>query len=226
MKRANIVIVILIVGLVLESYAILAIYTQPRPSSISSPQYTVAAEKSITIPYVQFNQPISNDTEYSLDEPIEGSWTISIVSLLVASPGNLRGSEAQVAIAPEYPSENLSIPAIIVQERADGLLRVEYFAQNWENTYGLVLYNSTNPGWQNGNVTLEYKSYGPPVAVNPQLAPYPNGNLTITVGSTSIVSNYPIAWANLSSLYIYGLKGSSFTAGTISITIYEVKPRS
>jgi len=226
MNRANVVIMILFVGLVLESSAILAIYVQPKPGGSSSPQYTAAAKKSITLPYTLFNQPISNDTEYSLDQPLEGSWTISIGSLLVASPGNLAGSEAQVSIAPEYPSENLSIPTIIVQERGDGLLRIEYFAQDWENTFGLVLYNSTSPGWQNGNLTLEYKSYGPPVEVNPQLAPYPNGNLTITLGSTTIVPNYPIAWASLSSLYVYVLKGSSFNAGTVSVTIYEVKPRS
>jgi len=73
--------------------------------------------------------------------------------------------------------------------------------------------------WQ--NITLKFSSYGPPVPVNPQIAPYPNGNLTILVGNTVVLSNYPIAWANLSSFYIYGLKGSSFTAATVYIMIYR-----
>jgi hypothetical protein len=59
--------------------------------------------------------------------------------------------------------------------------------------------------------------------VNPQIAPYPNGNLTIVVGSEIVVSNYPIAWANLSDFYIYGLKGSSFVNGVLTVTVYEVR---
>lgn len=223
MNKVKVVIGLLIVALVAESAVIVTLYTQPRSSGGSEPVHSYVVEKAFVVPYQVFNQPISNDTEYRLDHIIEGSWVIKIQSQLTPSTSNLTRTEAQVAIAPEYPSENLSIPTIIVQERADGLLRIEYFAQDWEHTYGLVLYNSTSPSWSDGNVTIEFVSYGPPVPVNPQLAPYPNGNLTITLGSTVIIRNYPIAWAGLSSFYLYGLKGSNFTEGSVTITVYEVR---
>lgn len=178
------------------------------------------------IPYETFNQPISNDTEYSLNQELTGSWSITIQSDIVASADNKIGSEAQIAIAPQYPSENLSIPTIIVQERGDGLLRVEYYAQNWNNTYGLILYNATSPSWLDGNVTLKFMNYGPSSKVNPQIAPYPNGNLTIIVGDTTVLFNYPIAWANLADFYVYGLKGSTFTDGVLYLTVYEVRSES
>jgi hypothetical protein len=180
--------------------------------------------KSLALQSDEFNQPISNDTEYTLDSALNGSWVISIRSDLVPSPNNLAGSEAQIAIAPNYPTENLSIPTIIVQERGDGLLRVEYYAQNWNNTYGLILYNSTFPTWTGGqNVTLRFQSFGPLVPVNPQIAPYPNGNLTIIVGNAVVLSNYPLAWAGLYAFYVYGLRGSTFTTGTVDVTVYEVR---
>jgi len=138
---------------------------------------------------------------------------------------NSRKSEAQIAIAPEYPTENLSIPTIIVQMRGDDLLRIEYYAQDWENSYGFVLYNSTSPGWMNQqNITLTFVSFAAPVPVNPQIAPRPNGNLTIAIGSTVVVSNYMISWANLASYYVYGLLGSEFTAGMVTITTTELEP--
>jgi hypothetical protein len=127
---------------------------------------------------------------------------------------------AEVALAPESTSESHSIPTIIIQERVDGLLRVEYFAQNWPNTYGLLLYNSSSPGWKGGKtVTLLFHSQGPPTQVDPQLAPRPNGSLDILVGSTTVVPSYPIAWANLSDLYLYGYPGSSFTSGAVQINL-------
>ncbi len=211
--------------LIIESTTIVALYVRPFGTAGPPVRYTYTSQQSISIPYNRFNQPISSDTEYSLDPSYHGSWFITIRSQLVAPSNNQRGSEAQVALAPKYPSENQSIPTIIVQERGDGLLRIEYFAQDWENTYGLVLYNSTSPSWTGGqNITLKFVSFGPPSPINPELAPRPNGNLTITVGDTVVLSNYMIAWANLSSFYIYGLKGSSFTAGTVYITLYELKP--
>lgn len=227
MNKLKLVVAILALALVLESALVVELFVGPSGSRAPNTQYTYMAKKSMAIPFQLFNQPISNDTEYSLEQSIKGSWAITIQSQLTSSSENPKGSEAQIAIAPEYPSENLSIPTIIVQERGDGLLRIEYFTQNWPNTYGLVLYNSTSPSWVGGqNVTLKFVSYGPPVPVNPEIAPHPNGNLTILVGNTMVLSNYPIAWANLSSLYIYGLKGSSFTAGAVYITIYQVEPRS
>jgi hypothetical protein len=226
MKNVNVAIGLLIVALVTESAVIVTLYTQLSPSGGPEPMYSYAVQKTFTVSYEKFNQPISNGTEYKLDRSIEGSWVIKLQSQLVPSSRNPSRSEAQIAIAPEYPSENLSIPTIIVQERGDGLLRIEYFAQDWENTYGLVLYNSTSPSWLNDNITLEFVSYGPPVPVNPQIAPYPNGNLTTLVGNRVVVSSYPIAWANLSSLYIYGLLGSSFNNGDVLITVYELVPQS
>ncbi len=130
-----------------------------------------------------------------------------------------------MAFAPAYPTEAGSIPTLIVQERGDGLLRIEYFAQSWANTYGLVLYNSTAPNWTGGaNVALRFNAFGPPSEVNPQLAPRPNGNMTITVGGARVLTDFPIAWANLSDLYVYGIRGSSFTAGMVLISIYELSP--
>jgi hypothetical protein len=132
-------------------------------------------------------------------------------------------TEAEVALAPTYSNENRSIPTIIVQERADGLVRVEYFAQNWPNSYGLLLYNSSAPGWMEGrSVTLLFRSFGPPSAVDPQLAPRPNGNVNIVVGGVTVLSEYPVAWANLSDLYLYGYPGSSFTGGSIQISLYQI----
>ena len=214
----------LALALIIESTLFASFYLS-RTSNLASPQQNVRVlKKSFDAGFSLFNQPISNDTEYTLDQGLDGSWEITVQSHLVPMPDNLRGTEAQIAIAPEYPSENRSIPTIIVQERGDGLLRIEYFAQNWNNSYGLVLYNSTFPTWANGeNVTLTFLNYGPPAQVNPQIAPYPNGNLTVTVGSTVVVSNYPIAWANLSDFYIYGLKGSSFVDGVLTVTVYEVR---
>lgn len=225
MDKLKVIIAVLVVALVAESSVVASIYLARSTSTSSSQQQAQVLKKSFVLQSNLFNQPISNDTEYKVDEQLNDSWVISVQSQLVPSPNNLRGSEAQIAIAPEYPTENLSIPTIIVQERGDGLLRIEYFAQNWNNSYGLVLYNSTLPTWIGGdNVTLSFLSFAPPVQVNPQIAPYPNGNLTITVGSTVVLSNYPIAWAGLSDFYVYGLRGSSFTGGTLTMTVYEVRP--
>ncbi len=178
--------------------------------------------QSLSFSYPVFNQPIANDTEQALNPGLSGSWEIDIQSsLLPLSRG--RTTEAQMAFAPAYKSENLSIPTIIVQERADGLVRVEYFSQNWPNTYGLLLYNSTTPGWAVGrNVTLLFRISGPPTEVNPQLAPRPNGNLDILLGGTTVLLDYPIAWADLSKLYLYGYPGSSFVSGQVRISLYEL----
>jgi len=130
------------------------------------------------------------------------------------------GTEAQVALAPAYPVEALSIPTLIVQVRADGLIRIEYFAQNWPNTYGLILYNSTSINWEGGaNITLLFTSFGPPSDINPALAPRPNGNLTILIGGNVAVFKYPISWASLGELYFYGLRGSTFSGGSLTVTV-------
>lgn len=208
-----------------QSVIIVILYEQPGYRRVDKTEYNMGIKQTFLAPYGDFNQPISNDTEFRLKPSYNSSWVVSITSSLTASPTD-RVSEAQAAIAPEYPSENLSIPTIIVQERADGLLRVEYFAQDWPNTYGLVLYNSTNPGWTSGeNVSLRFISFGPPSQVNPQLAPRPNGNLTISIGSMVVLSNYPVAWANLAAAYLYGYPGSSFHSGAISLAFYTLEPK-
>ncbi len=184
--------------------------------------YPRSYAQSVSFPFPVFNQPISNDTEQALNPGFSGSWEVDVQSSLVPSSQG-RTTEAQMAFAPAYTSENLSIPTIIVQERADGLVRVEYYAQNWPNTYGLLLYNSTTPGWMGGrNVTLLFRSFGPPSEVNPQLAPRPNGNLDIMLGGTTVLLDYPIAWADLSKLYLYGYPGSSFVGGQVHISFYEL----
>ncbi len=190
--------------------------------SFKTASYPRIYAQSLSFSFPLFNQPIANDTEQALNHGLSGSWEIDIQSSLLPSSQG-RTTEAQMAFAPAYTSESLSIPTIIVQERADGLVRVEYFAQNWPNTYGLLLYNSTTPSWTGGrNVTLLFRSFGPPSMVNPQLAPRPNGNLDIMIGGATVLSAYPIAWADLSKLYLYGYPGSSFIGGQIRISIYEL----
>lgn len=180
------------------------------------------SSQSVSFPFAIFDKPISSNTEHDLDPKYFGSWEVDILSSLVPSSNN-RVTEAEMALAPDSTSESTSIPTLIVQERADGLLRVEDFAQSWPNTYGLLLYNSSSPGWTSGtNVTIIFRSFGPPSAVNPQLAPRPNGNVDILVGGVTVLSNYPIAWANLSDVYLYGYPGSSFTGGMVQISFYEV----
>jgi hypothetical protein len=210
-------VLLLLVGIILVESTILAQPYLPRHEVT----YVKSRPQSVSFPYTIFNQPISNNTEQELNPAYSRSWEINIQSSLVTSSN--RGDEAEMAFAPSYPSESGSIPTIIVQERGDGLLRIEYFAQRWANTYGLVLYNSTAPNWVGGeNVALRFEAFGPPSEVNPQLAPRPNGNMTISVGGVTVLSDFPIAWANLSDLYVYGTRGSSFTAGVIQISIYQL----
>jgi hypothetical protein len=212
-------ILLLLVGVIVIESTVLAQPFLPRHQVT----YAKSRPQSLSFPFTLFNQPISNNTEQELDPAYSRSWEINIQSSLVTSAK--RDDEAQMALAPSYPRESGSIPTIIVQERGDGLLRIEYFAQSWANTYGLVLYNSTVPSWMGrANVALRFEVFGPPSEVNPQLAPRPNGNLTISVGSITVLMDYPIAWANLADVYVYGIRGSSFTAGAIQIGIYELSP--
>lgn len=225
MNRLKLVVVIVSLVIVLETLTIGFLLVQPNNPVSRTLEYQPVHLQTFSMPFFLFNTPISNDTEYNLTQTYTGSWMIVIQSQLTSTNHNA-STEAQIAIAPEYPSENLSIPTIIVQERADGLLRIEYYAQDWPKTYGLVLYNSTSPTWLNmQNVTLTFISYGPPSPVNPQLAPRPNGNLTITVGQMVVLSDYPIAWANLSGLYVYGLSSSSFTDGIVYVDVFRLQPR-
>jgi len=218
LNRSMIAIALLLIIVAIESSA-LAFRMAPQPAI----RFVSGHETVFRVPFDQFNQPISNDTEYSLDSSINGSWRITIQGEMEPPSLNPQKSEAQVAISPAYPLENLSIPTIIVQMRGDNLLRIEYFAQDWENSYGFILYNSTSPGWiGKQNITLTFVSFAPPVPVNPQIAPRPNGNLTIAIGNTIVLSNYMISWANLASFYVYGLLGSRFTAGTVTLTTTEL----
>ena len=208
-----------LVGIIIIESTILAQPYFPRHEVT----YVKSRPQSISFPFALFNQPISNNTEQELNPAYSRSWEVNVQSSLISSTN--RGDEAEMAFAPSYPSESGSIPTIIVQERGDGLLRIEYFAQSWANTYGLVLYNSTAPNWIGGaNVALRFEAFGPPSEVNPQLAPRPNGNMTIAVGGLTVLADYPIAWANLSDVYVYGIRGSSFAAGLIQINIYQLSP--
>jgi hypothetical protein len=210
--------------LVLESSVIILLLAQSGAQKRVT-SYAATGHEFTSVSFQYFNQPISNDTEYELEKQLTGSWQVVMQSRLAPSATNHQTTEAQVALAPEYSSENLSIPVIIVQERADGLLRIEYFAQNWKNSYGLLLYNSTSTGVLDGqNVTLRFTVFGPPASVNPQFAPRPNGNLSIMVGSTTILSDFPIAWANLSSAYLYGLRNSTFVGGSMNLTFSALEP--
>jgi hypothetical protein len=218
--KPTLLIAILSTVIILESaFLALPYLTYPHTSGVAYPK---GYSQSTSIPFTIFNRPISNSTEHDLDPTLGGSWEVDIQSTLKPSTQG-RVTEAEMAFAPATTSEGHSIPTIIVQERADGLLRVEYFAQNWPNTYGLLLYNSTTQGLTEGrNVTLVFRSSGPPSAVDPQLAPRPNGNLDLQIGGATVVSAYPIAWANLSEVYLYGYPGSSFVGGSVQLTFYQV----
>jgi hypothetical protein len=218
--RTRILYAVLVAVIIVES----TILAMPYLSNLHlyGVAYTRSYSQSISFPFSIFNQPISNDTEHALNPTLKRSWEVDIQSSLVPSSQSVI-TEAEIAFAPAYPIEYRSIPTVIVQERSDGLLRVEYFAQNWPNTSGLLLYNDSSPGWAGGkDVSILFHSSGPPSEVNPQLAPRPNGNVDIMVGGVMVLSSYPIAWANLSELYLYGYPGSSFTSGSIHINFYEL----
>lgn len=212
----------LVIIVVLESTVIALPYLSgSRSATIGS--FSQGQPQSYVFPYPIFNQPISNDTDRELQPSYNGSWLISVQSTLSPLSAN-RASEAQIALAPNFKTENLSIPTLIIQERADGLLRIEYYAQDWNNTFGLVLYNSTSPTWEGGqNITLRFISFGPPSLVNPQLAPRPNGNLTILIGSSTVLADYPIAWASMAHMFLYGLGGSIFTKGSLEVTFRSLE---
>lgn len=218
--KLKVLLAVLIAMVIVESTLLGLPYLSRVPFFRSADIRTLS--QSATFPFWVFNQPIQNDTEHELDPPLHGSWDVNIRSSLVSSStGGI--TEAEMAFAPAYPVEYQSIPVIIVQERADGVLRVEYFAQNWPNTSGLLLYNSNSPGWTAGkDVDIIFHSSGPPSEVNPQLAPRPNGTVDIRIGDTTVLSSYPIAWANLSSLFLFGYPGSSFTSGAIQISFYNI----
>ncbi len=230
--NSRILITIFIVIIILEGVFI-AYLTVPalggkQQTSRSNSIFSYTNTERFVANYSEFNAVIANDTEANASQSYRASWVLSVSNGLAFSNGNLTESEAQIAIAPVGPNEALSIPTLIVQERADGLLRVEYYAQNWPNTYGLILYNSTRSDLfgSNSNVTLEFISTGPPSEVNPQIAPRPNGNLSILDGGSKLVLDYPIAWASIDSLYFYGLKGSSFNSGELKVSISQIEATS
>jgi hypothetical protein len=216
MNNERKVIAILIVVVLAESVIVALPYLRPGEAPTST-SLVAGAPQTFSYSYPVFDRPISNDTDAALQPSYPASWEVNVYSTLSAG-GPSPTSEAQLALAPSFRSENLSIPTIVIQERADGLLRVEYFAQNWNNTYGLVLVNSTSPSWMGQNVTLRFVIFGPPSQVDPQIAPRPNGNLTILVGTTTVLSAYPVAWASMAHIYLYGLRGSSFVSGKMEIT--------
>ena len=219
----KLILIVLLVIVVVESTVIAIPYLENlNPYMAFRTAYPKPGSQFASFPFSVFNRPVTNNTEHELDPAYTGSWQIVIDSILVPSSTQSL-TEAEMAFAPAGPGESHSIPTIIVQERADGLLRVEYFEQSWPNSYGLVLYNSSSPGWTRGaNITILFRSFGAPSPVDPQIAPRPNGNVTLAVGGSAVLIDYPIAWADLSDLYLYGYPGSTFTSGSIQISFYQV----
>jgi hypothetical protein len=220
LRPSEVVIVALTAIILVESAFIGMVYV--RATATSSTNYVAGKPETSSFPFEVFNQSVSNNTDHEFVSSYNGSWVVTIRSwLAVRHPSG--ADEAQMAFAPSYPVEGQSIPTIIVQERADGLLRIEYFAQAWANTYGLVLYNSTSIDWRGGvNVTLRFIEFGEPSSINPQIAPRANGNLSVTIGSNTVVSDYPIAWASLGEVYLYGLSGTSFFSGIVTIAVQSL----
>ncbi len=220
LDRLRPLVVILAVVVIIES----AVISFPIIQSLRNRpiQYDEGSPETYSFQFQTFDRPVSNNTGQELKSSLNGSWVVTVRNMLDATSPS-RSTEAEMALAPSYPLESKSIPTIIVQERADGLLRVEYFAQSWPNTFGLVLYNSTSQSWIGGiNVTLRFLSFGQPSAINPSIAPRPNGNLTVLVGDKTVVSDYPIAWASLAEVYLYGLPGSSYQGGNLSLTFQSL----
>jgi hypothetical protein len=221
------VITTLIVVIILES-ALVGYLAVPRlngsHSTSTSTTLPFSNKEGFSANYSLFDAVIANDTEVNVTQSYESSWILSVNNNLLFATTNETQTEAQIAIGPIGPTEALSIPTLIIQERADGLLRVEYYAQNWPNTYGLILYNATRNDLfgLTSNISLEFIATGPPGAINPQIAPRANGNLTIFSGDTVLVSDYPISWAKLDSLYFYGLKGTDFTSGDVTVSISQI----
>lgn len=221
LNRQNTIIAILLAVIIVESAYITMLGVAPKTSSTFHLNYGSA--ERLVVNYSLFNAAIANDTQYNFTQPLKSSWLLVVYNNLQFSKTNETQTEAQVAIAPIGPTEALSIPTLIIQERADGLLRIEYYAQNWPNTYGLVLYNSTRSDLfgTSSNISLLFIDYGPASPINPELAPKTNGNLSIFAGNIMLVANYPIAWASLDSAYFYGLTGSHFTSGNLTV---EARP--
>lgn len=224
MNRQNAVIVVLILVIIVESAYIAMFTVLPRATPAYS-RVTFGSSQILVANYSLFDTAIANDTQLNFTQSLKGSWKLSVYNDLQFSKTNETQTEAQVAIAPIGPTEALSIPTLIIQERADGLLRIEYFAQNWPNTYGLVLYNSSRSDLfgTNSNISLLFIKNGPASPINPELAPRSNGNLSIFAGTTMLVANYPIAWASLDSAYFYGLRGSHFTSGNLTVEVRSVQ---
>jgi hypothetical protein len=224
--RSKVIITILIVVIILEStligYLVLPRLNNSQPPSATA--ITFSNEERFVANYSLFDAVIANDTEFNTTQSYGSSWILSVTDNLQFGKTNETQTEAQIAIAPIGPTEALSIPTLIIQERADGLLRIEYYAQNWPNTYGLVLYNATRNDLfgQSSNISLEFIATGPAAPINPEIAPRSNGNLSIFSGDSLLVSNYSIAWAKLDSLYFYGLKGTNFTSGQISVSVAQI----
>ncbi len=222
MKRTELLVAGLTIAVILETSALA--YPLLQSLSAKPEEHRVGNPENYAFNFRLFNKPISNNTDQEFSTVYNGSWIIVIRNSLAASGGGEQ-TEAEMAFAPDSPVEAKSIPTLIVQERADGLLRVEYFAQSWPNTYGLVLYNSTSPSWEDGaNVTIQFVSLGPPSVIDPQIAPRSNGNLTMTIAGQVVLSNYPIAWASLAGVYLYGLPGSSFTGGNVTLVVQGETP--
>ncbi len=222
LNSLKVILVVLSVIVVVESAIIASPYLSGAAGSGSGATYVPGVSQTFSLPYDLFNQPIINDTNQQLRPTYNYSWVVTIQSSLVA-PAKSSTTEAQIALAPTFKAENLSIPTIIIQERADGLLRIEYYAQDWNKTFGMVLFNSSFPPLAGQNLTLRFVDFGPASVVNPQIAPRPNGNLSVFIGSVEVVSDFPIGWASLSHAFIYGLQGSSYTAGSMKLTIQSLE---
>lgn len=108
----------LVILLIVETAFIAAQYFRTGNSASSHPQFPAVAEQSFVVPYFLFNRPISNGTtEYHLPEALNHSWVVTVQSHLQSTPNMQTSSLAEIALAPEYPVENRSIPTIIIQER-------------------------------------------------------------------------------------------------------------
>ena len=191
------------------------------------------ADQTLVLPETAFNITDHNLTYatnmLTLTEPWNGSFRATFVnSLVAADSANRSAQEAQVAFGPgpAGPEEANITPIFILQESSAGLLRLEYIPFAMTETYGFIVYEGSilpagaSP-FSGHTLVLTYLASAPGIAPYPRTVPYgySTGNVSLSWDGRVLVPQYPIAWANLSAFYGYGLKTDTFASGSLSVTV-------
>ena len=162
---------------------------------------------------------------FLLSSVVSGSYSVSLTSTLIANSAHpLDQDEAQIGIGPvpAGPDETNITPLFILQEAANGLLRIEYIPFPMNDTYGYLVYDGfivpAGPTDFVGHVlTLAYTSTAPPVPAYIASRPYgqETGNLTVSWDGRVIVPKFGLTWSTFGALYAYGLETDGFVSGAV-----------